>query len=137
MFACPKCSSHNLRHSHLRSPSERLASLFGVHPIRCRDCRTRFILRTWRLTDLRYARCPKCLRMDLAVWSLSHYRVPPFRSFLISLGANPYRCEYCRHNFVSFRRRKERFDPKRYRQPAMARSEPPANQGPNTLGDGI
>jgi hypothetical protein len=47
--------------------------------------------------------------MDLSVWSERHYRVSAYKSILLSLGANPYRCESCRHNFLSFRRRKERF----------------------------
>lgn len=109
MIACPQCGSRDVRHSHLRSASERLGSLIGVHPIRCRVCRKRFILRTWSLSDLRYAKCPKCMRMDLSVWSERHYRVSAYKSILLSLGANPYRCESCRHNFLSFRRRKERF----------------------------
>jgi hypothetical protein len=31
------------------------------------------------------------------------------------LGARPYRCEYCRINFVSFRRRLEKFSFRRWK----------------------
>jgi hypothetical protein len=31
------------------------------------------------------------------------------KNLLLFLGANPYRCEYCRHNFVTFRLRKARY----------------------------
>jgi len=109
MIECPKCGSNNLRYSHLRSASERLASLLGLRPIRCRQCRARFTIRTWTLEELRFARCPKCLRTDLGIWSESHYRVSAARSLLLWLGASPFRCEYCRHNFISFRLRKHRF----------------------------
>ncbi len=49
--------------------------------------------------------------MDLSRWSRNDYRVSFFTGLMLSLGANPYRCEYCRTNFISFRRRKERYDP--------------------------
>lgn len=106
---CPKCGGRNLRFSRLQTPKERLQCLVGTRPIRCRDCRTRFNSRTWRFSDASYARCPKCLRMDLSVWAMHHYRVSAFKSLLIYLGANTYRCEYCRHNFISLRRRKYKF----------------------------
>jgi hypothetical protein len=32
-----------------------------------------------------------------------------WKRFLLGLGAHALRCEYCRFNFVSFRKRKERF----------------------------
>ena len=53
--------------------------------------------------------------MDLSRWNKEDYRVSFFRSLLLNLGANPYRCEYCRVNFVSFRKRKERYNPQRKR----------------------
>ena len=53
--------------------------------------------------------------MDLARWSREDYRISFFRSLMLGLGAKPYRCEYCRVNFVSFRRRKEKYDPQRRR----------------------
>jgi hypothetical protein len=49
--------------------------------------------------------------MDLSRWSRNDYRISFFTGLALSLGANPYRCEYCRVNFVSFRRRKEKYDP--------------------------
>ncbi len=106
---CPKCGSHNVRYSHVRSAAERLASLLGVRPLRCRDCRERFSAPMLKLSDLAYARCPKCLRMDLTYWSPSYYHVSFGKGLLMSLGARPLRCERCRCNFVSFRRRKYRF----------------------------
>lgn len=110
---CPVCKSRNLRYSRIRSLNERLWSWVGVRPLRCRDCRRRFIDRTWRITDVRYARCPRCWRQDLGRWSPEDYRTPLVRRMLLTLGANPLRCEYCRVNFVSFRKRKERYRARR------------------------
>lgn len=125
-ISCPRCGSLNLRFSHKSSPWERIQSLWGTRAIRCRDCRNRFHGRVWRLSDLRYARCSRCLRMDLSIWSESHYRVPAYKSILVLLGGNPYRCEYCRRNFVSFRSRKERFV---FRKEAPAKARAAAAAG--------
>jgi ssDNA-binding Zn-finger/Zn-ribbon topoisomerase 1 len=103
---CPQCGGGNVRQARMRTPSELLASLVGVHPLRCRDCRHRFATRTWKLADISYARCPKCLNMRLTTWSPSHYHVPLGRGLLLLLGGSPYRCDSCRQNFVSLRRRK-------------------------------
>ncbi|HXN46490.1 MAG TPA: hypothetical protein VN893_07600 [Bryobacteraceae bacterium] len=51
--------------------------------------------------------------MDLSRWSRNDYRVSFFTGLMLSLGGSPYRCEYCRTNFVSFRKRKERYDPQK------------------------
>jgi predicted Zn-ribbon and HTH transcriptional regulator len=105
---CPRCGSRNLRYSRLRSPAERLTSLLGVRPIRCRDCHVRFVDRTFHVINLRYARCPKCFRTDLSTWSRNHYKLSVYKRLLLSLGAKPYRCDGCRYNFVSFRPRKKK-----------------------------
>jgi DNA-directed RNA polymerase subunit RPC12/RpoP len=114
---CPQCGSRNVRYSSLRGAAEKLASMAGVRPLRCRDCRNRFTGRIWSLSALRYVHCPKCLRTDLTSWSPNHYHVPFGRGVLLFLGARPYRCEYCRHNFVSFRRRRHRSASQRHRTP--------------------
>ena len=123
---CPQCGSHNIRYSNLRGAAEKLASLAGVRPLRCRDCRRRFTGRVWSLSALRYAHCPKCLRTDLTSWSASHYYVPFGRGVLLFFGARPYRCDYCRHNFVSFRRRKHRSPSQRQRTPEDVKQTTPA-----------
>lgn len=112
---CPKCGSRNLRYARLRGKAERLWSWAGIRPLRCRACYCRFIERTWRLSEVIFARCPRCWRMDLSRWSRNEYRVSFFGGLLLSLGANPYRCAYCRVNFISFRKRKERYNPQRRR----------------------
>jgi hypothetical protein len=47
--------------------------------------------------------------MDLSRWSVADYRPDATARLLLALGASPYRCPYCRVNFVSFRKRKERY----------------------------
>ncbi len=44
----------------------------------------------------------------------------------LSLGAKPFRCEYCRINFASFRRRREKFSFRRWnrKQPKDAVPQP-------------
>ena len=85
-----------------------------MSPLRCLDCKTRFVARTFVLSDLRYASCPKCHRMDLNGWTGKTYEPPFFMGLKVGLGAKKWRCEYCRLNFASFRPRKEVFTFKRW-----------------------
>ncbi|MGO9093744.1 MAG: hypothetical protein ACLQGV_00835 [Bryobacteraceae bacterium] len=132
LIACPRCGSRNLRYARLHSFAERCWTWLGIRPLRCRDCRFRFVDRTWRLTDWRFARCPHCWRMDLALWSERGAHVGMFADLSLRLGAKPYRCEYCRINFISFRQRHEKFSFKRWsklRKPAGDAGAPPSEGG--------
>jgi endogenous inhibitor of DNA gyrase (YacG/DUF329 family) len=88
----------------------------GFVHVRCRDCGQRFSNSLWQLDKWRYARCPRCFRLDLGTWSETHYIVKWDVRLLLSLGAKRYRCEVCRHNFASFRRLKEQFNFHPYRK---------------------
>lgn len=77
--------------------------MFGIHPLRCRDCQYRFQSRVWRLADLRYSRCPRCYGTVLSSWSESHYIARFWTTVLLRLGAKRLRCEFCRCNFAGFR----------------------------------
>ena len=104
---CPSCGSDHIRHARYKSIAERFASVFGIHPLRCKDCQYRFASRVWRLVDLRYSRCPRCYRTVLSTWSESHY-IPRFWTLIwLRLGARRLRCEFCRFNFAGFRPVKE------------------------------
>jgi predicted Zn-ribbon and HTH transcriptional regulator len=122
--SCPDCGSRYLRASRCRSVRERMRTLLGISPLRCADCGTRFVARTWDLSVITHSRCPKCLRMDLNVWTDQQYWPGPLTKLKIKLGAHPWRCEYCRYNFASFRPRLERFSFNRWREKAQAREEP-------------
>jgi DNA-directed RNA polymerase subunit RPC12/RpoP len=114
-LACPKCGSRFLRESEPRSRKEKLDRLRFISPLRCLDCKTRFVARTISVSNLRYARCPKCHRMDLNGWTGKTYTPPFFMGLKVNLGAKKWRCEYCRLNFASFRPRKEIFTFKRWK----------------------
>lgn len=115
-LACPKCGSRNLRPSHYQSPEERRKALLFVSPLRCKDCKTRFISRTVFPEDLLYARCPKCDRMDLNRWNERRPTTSRWTMLKLQLGAYKTRCEYCRYDFASFRKRKETFTFSRWRK---------------------
>lgn len=107
--ACPKCGSRFVRPARYKDFSERLNALRFVSPLRCKDCRTRFVSPTIILSDLRYARCPRCDRMDLNGWTGKTFKPEGWTKIKSWLGAHRWRCEYCRVNFASFRQRKESF----------------------------
>ena len=96
---------------------------FGVFQLRCKDCDARFNSQIWDPRNAFYARCPRCYRLDLASWSIEYYRAPARWLLWLKLGAKAHRCEYCRHNFVSFRRCKIKFAG-RTRDPEGMRNQP-------------
>jgi hypothetical protein len=65
--------------------------------------------------------------MDLNGWTGKTYTNPPaWVAFKVMLGARKWRCEYCRLNFASFRRRKEVFSFKRWKR-FVPQAEAPYN----------
>ncbi len=94
--------------------------MLGILPFRCRQCENRFTAAIWNFSGIRYARCPKCLRMDLSTWSEQYYNPTRKTIILLRLGATPYRCDACRCNFASFRACKERFSWRRRREQAQS-----------------
>jgi hypothetical protein len=92
-----------------RGFGENLRGIFGWYPLRCRRCKTRWETSIWEGGAWRYARCPRCYRQELTFWSETHYNPPVSVRFWLALGAKHIRCEACRHNFASFRPRKEKF----------------------------
>jgi len=114
--SCPRCGSRFLKIARRRTLREKLKDLFGVSPLRCGDCDMTFVARTWDPAVLAYSRCPRCLRMDLNIWTNEQYWPSSFMKLLIKLGAHPWRCEYCRLNFVAFRPRREAFTFNRWRE---------------------
>jgi len=104
--ACPKCGSRFLRESRSRG-AEKIPWLSSS--LRCDDCQTRFVAKTFVISDLKWARCPCCLRMDLNGWTGKTYDPPFVVGLKVRLGAHRWRCEYCRLNFASWRPRKEIF----------------------------
>jgi hypothetical protein len=101
--SCPQCGSKHIRASKQLSAVERLAELFGVVHLRCRECDERFTAGLLEFRNWVYARCPLCYRLNLTGWRLEKYIVPRRWKILLALGAKARRCDSCRCNFVSFR----------------------------------
>lgn len=131
---CPSCGSDHIRHARFQSVFERLGSLFGRHPLRCKDCQFRFTSRVWRITDLRFSRCPRCYRTVLSSWSEAHY-IPKFWTLVwLRLGAKRLRCEFCRFNFAGFRPVKEVYS-SRFRRHHSSDPSGPAAVAEQEVGD--
>ncbi len=132
---CPKCGSRDVRMSRFRGLTERIKAIFGRYPVRCRRCGERFTGEIWRAATMHYARCPRCYRMELSTWSEQYYNSTAWTTLKLRLGATPYRCEYCRCNFASFRACKERYSwRKRKTQAASLRAVlDQASEGPESL----
>jgi hypothetical protein len=125
-LACPKCGSRNLRPAQYKNADERINALRFISPLRCKDCRTRFVSKTIFLKELIYARCPKCDRMDLNGWTGKTHKPSVWVAIKVALGAFRWRCEYCRVNFASFRMRREPFTFSRWknRNPDLVAEKP-------------
>lgn len=102
---CEQCGGRDIRRARVQSHWERCRALVGVYPFRCRDCHHRFFAGVWLLSKMPYAKCPKCLQLDLGTWSRKYYRPGILANLVITFGAQQYRCSQCRCNFVSFRPR--------------------------------
>ena len=100
---CPSCNSRDVRASLPQTFGEHIVRLFGYMQIRCKDCDRRFTSSIWDLPNIFYAKCPRCYRLDLSTWTTHYYHAPARWHFYMKLGARRRRCEYCRHNFLSWR----------------------------------
>lgn len=106
---CPECGGRDVRSERTRGLREKCLALAGFYAFRCQHCYTRFLERPMQLASAVYARCPRCLRMDLSSWDPKYYRVSAWTEFKVWLGAHRWRCEPCRKNFVSWRARREKY----------------------------
>lgn len=102
--SCPRCGSTRAWISRPQGISEKIGQILGRQPARCRECRHRYIAKFRNWEFWRFARCPRCYRVELGQWQEEYYRPRwPTRLALV-LGAKPVRCEACRYNFTSYRR---------------------------------
>lgn len=76
---------------------------FGIYPFRCLDCNQRIWVNLWFFSRLAYAKCPKCLSLELTGWPTKRYHLSFRKKLLNTFGAHRYRCPACRYNFFSFR----------------------------------
>jgi len=68
--------------------------------------------------------------MDLALWIQKDAHIGLWTRLRLGLGAKPYRCEYCRINFASFRARHERFAFNRWTKRNQNGAEPDQQEVP-------
>lgn len=106
---CPECGRREVRSERMYGFRERVLALAGHYAFRCEHCCTRFLERPVDLASVVYAKCPKCLRMDLSSWDPKYYRVSVWSEVKVWLGGHRWRCEPCRRNFVSWRMRREKY----------------------------
>ena len=105
VLTCPNCGGDSVRRSKRQSSLEFLRMAFGVYPFRCLHCGVRFWVSVWLFSKLGFAKCPKCLSLELTVWPQKYFHPTLWRNLLLTFGAHRYRCGPCRHNFLSFRPR--------------------------------
>ncbi len=102
-IACPHCAGLNSRRSRRKAWLELPGMFIGRYPFRCLDCDLRFSASIWLFSRLIYAKCPKCLSLELTTWSLKHHHLTFWQNLFHTFGAHRYRCSACRCNFLSFR----------------------------------
>ena len=109
-ISCPLCQSPRVRPARTKGFREILLKLLGYDCARCLQCGHRFMATPiGSLGNVTYAKCPRCLRLDLAVWDPKYYRASFWTELKVWFGGHRWRCEPCRTNFVSFRPRKEKY----------------------------
>ncbi len=116
-LTCPNCGSRDAKVARRRGFKEIIEGIFGVYPLRCRRCKTRWLTSMWESAAFLYARCPKCYRQELTMWNEKFYNAGRAVSLKLRLGAKPLRCAACRCNFASFKRRKGKFAWKHQERP--------------------
>lgn len=104
-ISCPSCGGLSLRRSRRQSWIEYVNMAAGIYPFRCLDCNERSWIGIWLFSRILYAKCPKCLGLELTGWPTKHYHMSLWRNLLATFGAHRYRCKTCRCNFLSFRPR--------------------------------
>jgi DNA-directed RNA polymerase subunit RPC12/RpoP len=101
--------------------------LCGSYRFRCRNCQYKFRGNPLRLTDLLYAKCPKCLNQVLEDARPEHVETGVWMSIRSALGANRHYCPHCGTVLASFRpARNRKFEP----QPLVTRRVAYKGEGP-------
>lgn len=107
---CPSCGSARVKPDPPRGLGETLSTWIGYDAARCLECSLHFVAKPGGgVSGARFAKCPKCLRLDLTTWDPKFYRPSLMTRMKLEMGANRWRCEPCRTNFASFRPRKEKY----------------------------
>lgn len=106
---CPECDSSRVRSVPVHGFRENLLALAGFYSFRCSDCYHKFLANPLGVANAGYAKCPRCLRMDLSTWDPKYYKKSTWMDLKAWFGAHRWRCEPCRNNFMSWRPRKQKY----------------------------
>jgi len=109
-LACPNCGTRDIRVSRPQGLVQSVKNFFGISPLRCRRCSSRWETSVWADGSWKYARCPRCYRQELTKWTTQYYNPPRWTRFLLRAGATPRRCPACRCNFATFKPAKANFE---------------------------
>lgn len=101
---CPTCHSESCRRSRRAGAKDRLYSLFGLRPWRCKVCEKRFYGWLVPAKYVFYVHCPSCGNLDLQLVSRDRVMEGRFTGLRRLLRFTAYRCEDCRSRFFSARR---------------------------------
>jgi len=100
---CPQCRSADCFRSRRSSAADRLATMAGLRPWRCRTCDKRFYANRVAWPFVRFAHCPRCGNFDLQRLPRNRVDQAPLLWVKRFLGFPAYRCEPCRLRFFSLR----------------------------------
>lgn len=101
-LTCPSCGASTVRRSRRATTREMIRMMIGIYPFRCTSCGDRFWANVFLFNSWRWAKCPRCLNLNLTDWPKRHYHSSTWLQMLTTFGAQKHRCSRCRHNFVSF-----------------------------------
>jgi len=90
-LSCPNCGASTVRRSRRVNSSEMVRMMLGVYPFRCTTCGDRFWANVWLFNSWRWAKCPRCLNLNLTDWPKRHYHVTTWAQILSTLGAKKHR----------------------------------------------
>ncbi|MBN9662666.1 MAG: hypothetical protein J0H49_30995 [Acidobacteria bacterium] len=111
LVCCPKCASRDIAVRQQRGVFDFVAELCGSYRFRCRHCRYTFRGNPLRLTDLFFAKCPRCLNQALVDARPELEDTGAWMQLRTSLGASKYYCENCGAILASFRPVRDRKRP--------------------------
>ncbi|HLH03099.1 MAG TPA: hypothetical protein VKX25_10035 [Bryobacteraceae bacterium] len=123
-FTCIHCGSGELRRSRRTSLADLPKILMGKYPFRCLNCKERMWIDLFRKG--RQVRCPRCLTADVISIPDERVHFGFWKVQLMRMGARAYRCSFCAHKFVSFKKTVRRTPESHSQNNAVAPEHPRA-----------
>lgn len=102
-MTCPECASHDLQLRQPRGIGDFVLEVCGSYRWRCRNCQRVFRANPLRMTDLWYAKCPRCLNQHLQHAGAEPAESTSWTNVRAALGAHRCQCSHCGHHFATYR----------------------------------